>query len=116
MIGISFGEYLNKWDLIAQRPDLKDELKGYTLPTTLQRFRFGHVVDAQTSNADLIPVYTLIHRKTQSCPKGRLTQFIDTDTWILDTALPYDEIPLYPCMPDVMPFNNWGCYSHDIAL
>lgn len=101
-------EYLNKWDLIAQRPDLKEELKGYTLPTTLQRFRFGHIVDAQTSNADLIPVYTLIHRKTQACPKGRLTQFVDADTWILDTALPYDEIPLYPCMPDVMPFNNWG--------
>lgn len=101
-------EYLNKWDLIAQRPDLKDELKGYSLPTTLQRFRFGHVVDAQTSNADLIPVYTLIHRKTQACPKGRLTQFVDSDTWIVDTALPYDEIPLYPCMPDVMPFNNWG--------
>lgn len=101
-------EYLNKWDLIAQRPDLRDELKGYTLPTTLQRFRFGHIVDAQTSNADLIPVYTLIHRKTQACPKGRLTQFIDSDTWILDTALPYDEMPLYPCMPDVMPFNNWG--------
>lgn len=101
-------EYLNKWDLIAQRPDLMDELKGYTLPTTLQRFRFGHIVDAQSSNADLIPVYTLIHKKTQSCPKGRLTQYVDGDTWILDTALPYDEIPLYPCMPDVVPFNNFG--------
>lgn len=102
-------EYLNKWDLIAQRPDLMEQLKGYTLPTTLQRFRFGHIVDAQTSNADLIPVYTLIHRKTQACPKGRLTQYVDSDTWILDTALPYDEIPLYPCMPDIMPFNNFGC-------
>lgn len=102
-------EYLNKWDLIAQRPDLRDDLKGYSLDTTLQRFRFGHIVDAQTSNADLIPVYTLIHRKTQSCPKGRLTQYVDNKTWILDTALPYDEIPLYPCMPDVMPFNNFGC-------
>ncbi len=101
-------EYLNKWDLIAQRPDLKDDLKGYSLPTTLQRFRFGHVVDAQTSNADLVPVYTLIHKKTQACPKGRLTQYVDAETWILDTALPYDEIPVYPCMPDVVPFNNFG--------
>lgn len=102
-------EYLNKWDLIAQRPDLMDQLKGYTLPTTLQRFRFGHIVDAQSANADLIPVYTLIHKKTPACPKGRLTQYVDSDTWILDTALPYDEIPVYPCMPDVMPFNNFGC-------
>lgn len=101
-------EYLNKWDLIAQRPDLKDDLKGYTMPTDLQRFRFGHIVDAQGSNDDLIPVYTLIHRKTPACPKGRLTQYIDAETWILDTALPYDEIPVYPCMPDTMPMNNFG--------
>lgn len=101
-------EYLNKWDMIAQRPDLEDELKGLSLPTTLQRFRFGHIVDAQTSNSDLIPVYTFIHRKTAACPKGRIVTYIDSDTWILDTALPYDEIPLYPMMPDVMPFNNFG--------
>lgn len=101
-------EYLNKWDLIAQRPDLEDELKGLSMPTTLQRFRFGHIVDAQTSNSDLIPVYTFIHRKTAACPKGRITQYIDSDTWILDTALPYDEIPLYPMMPDTMLFNNFG--------
>ncbi len=101
-------EYLNKWDLIAQRPDLEDDLKGLSMPTTLQRFRFGHIVDAQTSNSDLIPVYTFIHGKTAACPKGRLIQYIDAETWILDTALPYDEIPLYPMMPDTMPFNNFG--------
>lgn len=101
-------EYLNKWDLIAQRPDLTDELKGYSMPTTLQRFRFGHIVDAQTSNSDLIPVYTFVHRKTAACPEGRITQYIDSDTWILDTALPYDEIPLYPMLPDQTLFNNFG--------
>lgn len=101
-------EYLNKWDLIAQRPDLADELKGYSLPTTLQRFRFGHIVDAQTSNSDIIPVYTFIHRKTAACPEGRITQFVDSDTWLLDTALPYDEIPLYPMIPDQTILNNFG--------
>lgn len=101
-------EYLNKWDLIAQRPDLKDDLRGYSMPTTLQRFRFGHVVDAQTSNSDLIPVYTFVHAKTPACPKGRLVQYVDAETWILDTSLPYDEIPIYPMMPDTMPFNNFG--------
>jgi hypothetical protein len=101
-------EYLNKWDLISQRPDLEDELKGYSLPTTLQRFRFGHIVDAQTSNSDLIPVYTFVHRKTAACPNGRITQYVDSDTWLLDTALPYDEIPLYPMVPDQTLFNNFG--------
>jgi hypothetical protein len=101
-------EYLNKWDLIAQRPDLKDELKGYSMPTTLQRFRFGHIVDAQTSNSDLVPVYTFVHEKTAACPEGRITQYIDADTWLLDTAIPYDEIPLYPMVPDETILNNFG--------
>lgn len=101
-------EYLNKWDMIAQRPDLEDDLKGLSIPNTLQRFRFGHIIDSQTSNEDLIPVYTFIHKKTASCPNGRFVQYIDSDTHILDTGIPYDHIPLYPMLPEVSPFNNFG--------
>lgn len=101
-------EYLNKWDMIAQRPDLMDDIKGLSIPYTLQRYRFGHIIDSQTANDDLIPVYTLLHRKTASCPNGRLVQYIDETTWITDTAMPYDEIPLYPMLPETQPFNNFG--------
>lgn len=101
-------QYLNKWDMIAQRPDLEDEIKGLSIPYTLQRYRFGHIIDSQTANDDLIPVYTLIHRKTPSCPQGRLVQYIDETTYLTDTALPYDEIPLYPMLPENQPFNNFG--------
>ena len=101
-------EYLNKWDIIAQRPDLTDEIKGLSIPYTLQRYRFGHIIDSQTANDDLIPVYTLIHRKSAACPQGRLVQYVDETTWITDTALPYDEIPLYPMLPENQPFNNFG--------
>lgn len=101
-------EYLNKWDMIAQRPDLADQIKGLSIPNELQRYRFGHIVDNQTSNQDLIPVYTFLHRKTAACPQGRLVQYIDDTTWITDTAMPYDEIPLYPMLPENQPFNNFG--------
>lgn len=101
-------EYLNKWDLIAQRPDLKDDLMGLTIPTDLQRYRFGHIIDSQNSYFDLIPVYTFIHKKTPACPQGRVVQFIDSDTFILDTPLPYDDIPLYPMCPDIQPMQNFG--------
>ena len=101
-------EYLNKWDMIAVRPDLADDIKGLSIPYTLQRYRFGHIIDAQTSNDDLIPVYTFLHRKTAACPQGRLVQFIDDTTYIIDTAMPYDEIPLYPICPEIQPFNNFG--------
>lgn len=101
-------EYRNKWDLIAQRPDLKDDLMGLTIPSNLQRFRFGHIVDSQTSNTDLIPVYTFIHKKTAACPKGRFTQFVDSDTYILDSDLPYEKMPVFPMMPDIAPLSNFG--------
>jgi hypothetical protein len=101
-------QYLNKWDLISQRPDLEDEIKGLSIPNTLQRYRFGHIIDSQTANDDLIPVYTLLHAKTASCPEGRLVQFLDDTTWITDSSLPYDEIPLYPMLPEIQPFNNFG--------
>lgn len=101
-------QYLNKWDLIAQRPDLTDQIKGLSIPYTLQRYRFGHIIDSQTANDDLIPVYTLIGAKTASCPQGRLVQYVDETTWITDTGLPYDEITLYPMLPENQPFNNFG--------
>jgi hypothetical protein len=101
-------EYKNKWDLIAQRPDLEDQLKGLTITADLQRFRFGHILDAHSSMMDQIPVYTFIHAKTKAVPKGRIVQYVDKTTSILDTAMPYDEIPLYSLLPDVEPFANFG--------
>lgn len=101
-------QYLNKWDMIAQRPDLTDDIKGLSIPYTLQRYRFGHIIDSQTANDDLIPVYTFLHRKTAACPNGRLIQYLDDTTYITDTAMPYDEIPLYPMIPELQPFNNFG--------
>lgn len=119
-------QYKNKWDLIAQRPDLKDDLKGLTIPTDLQRYRFGHIIDSQTANDDLIPVYTFIHKKTAACPQGRIVEYIDSEVFILDTPLPYEGIPLYPMLPDITPFGNFGStimtslvklqYAYDKAL
>lgn len=101
-------QYESKWDLIAQRPDLYDEIKGLSIPYTLQRYRFGHIIDSQTANDDLVPTYTLLHRKTASCPEGRLVKYLDDTTWITDSGMPYDEMPLYPMLPENQPFNNFG--------
>lgn len=101
-------EYVNKWDIIASRPDLKDDLKGLYITQEMQRFRFGHMIDGSNSDKDLIPVYTLLHGKTKACPDGRFLQFIDDKTYILDTELPFDEIPAYPFYPDEEPEANFG--------
>ena len=101
-------EYLNKWDIIAARPDLKDKLAGLYIPQAMQRFRFGHIIDGSNADKDLIPVYTLLHAKTKACPEGRIVQFVDDETSILDTGLPTDEMTAYPFMPDEEPEANFG--------
>jgi hypothetical protein len=57
----------------------------------------------------LIPYYTLLHAKTKACPQGRIVEFLDDKTWILDTALPYDDISVYPYYADKQPLHNFGC-------
>ena len=101
-------EYINKWDIVAVRPDLKDKLAGMYIPQEMQRFRFGHMIDGSNSDKDLIPVYTLLHNKTKACPEGRWLQFVDDKTFVIDTALPFEEIPMYPFYPDEEPEANFG--------
>ena len=68
----------------------------------------------------------LFHKKTAACPQGRIVEYIDSKVYILDTPLPYEGIPLYPMLPDITPFGNFGStimtsliklqYAYDKAL
>lgn len=99
--------YVNKWDLISKRPDLKDKISGLSIPSDLQRFRFGHLIDVGGANDDLVPEYTFVHKKTAALPTGRITVFVE-DAVVLDAELPYDDIPLKRLSPDNVISNNFG--------
>lgn len=100
-------EYVNKWDLIAQRPDLEDQIKGEGISANLQRFRFGHLLDESSSMDDLVPKYTFVHKRTPALPEGRLVEYVG-DTAILDSALPYDDMPVLRFTPSDILQNNFG--------
>lgn len=100
-------EYVNKWNLIAQRPDLADEIRGESIGADLQRFRFGHMVDEQGEMDDLIPKYTFIHEKTAAMPNGRIVEFVG-DAVILDSALPFDKMTVLRFTPSNVIQNNFG--------
>ena len=100
-------EYVNKWNLIAQRPDLKDEIIGETIGSDLQRFRFGHMVDENGSMDDLVPKYTFIHEKTAAMPQGRIVEYVG-DAVILDSALPFDKMTILRFTPSNVIQNNFG--------
>lgn len=80
----------NKWELMAQYPDLADQIaevsndKDRTYETA-----FDDVCD------DDIPVYEFFHKKIPSTlPEGRYVMFCGTDIALQDMALPYTELPI----------------------
>ncbi len=100
-------EYVNKWDLIAQRPDLKDEIMQESIGSDLQRFRFGHLLDESSDMSDLVPKYTFIHEKTPAMPEGRILEYVG-ETAILDSGLPFDKMTVLRFTPSNVIQNNFG--------
>ena len=100
-------EYVNKWDLVAQRPDLADEIMGESIGSDLQRFRFGHQLDESSDMEDLVPKYTFIHRKTAAMPEGRVVEYVG-ETLLLDSGLPYDAMTVLRFTPSNIIQNNFG--------
>jgi hypothetical protein len=43
--------------------------------------------------SDLIPVYTLMHKKTDALPEGRIATFLSEDILLYAAPLPYEDIP-----------------------
>lgn len=100
-------EYVNKWNLSAQRPDLKDEICGESIGSDLQRYRFGHMVDEGGEMDDLVPKYTFVHEKTAALPEGRIVEFVG-DAVILDSGLPVDKVTILRFTPNNVIQNNFG--------
>ena len=100
--------YNNKWDLIAEHEDLRDELlaeSNYDYEKT-DSFRL-QITNNEDEQSDELPVYTLYHNKTPAMPEGRLVIF--TKSIILfDGPLPYDEMPLKSIMPAVLHESCFG--------
>lgn len=109
-------DYKNKWDFIAEYPEKADDIKGLTIDSNLQRFRFGHMhYESSGQDTDIIPVYTFIHKKTPAVPNGRIVKFLDEDTILFDSPLPYQEFPVFRLSPSDKISNNAG-YSVAIDL
>ena len=88
--------FINRWDLIAKYPDLKEEILHIPTKTTEDRVRFGSRYIEET---DLIPVYEFYHKKSEALPEGRYCMFVSAEAIFYDGELPYKRIPLFPIKP-----------------
>lgn len=88
--------FKNKFDLIAKYPEMKEEILKIRTKSDLQSYRLSLTSIDDTVD---IPVYEFYHRRTESMPDGRYLLYLDTDTVLMDTAMPYRSLPVYSIMP-----------------
>ncbi len=100
----------NKWDLIAKYPAMADKIKKLSLdPSDESNLRLLNSPD--WNNSDLIPVYTFRHDKTAALPGGKYVQYLDDETWLINSDLPYKTKNVFACYTEPQEDSCFG-YSH----
>ncbi|HYD02002.1 MAG TPA: hypothetical protein VEB22_12310, partial [Phycisphaerales bacterium] len=100
LVGIS----RNRWDLIAQHPQLEAEIRS--LPSVKPRYSFE-----EFTSQDRVRVYEFYHRSTPSLPQGRHVAFASPTAVFYNDVNPYGAdpdnpeggqrfIPVVPCQPE----------------
>lgn len=90
--------FRNRFDLAAQYEELADKIlevdtKSEEYNDKERRTRY---LWSTKGESDDIPVYTFYHRQSNILPEGRMVSFVDNeDTVLIDTALPYKQVPVY---------------------
>lgn len=98
--------FQNKWDLIAQYPQFKDDIMRAAWALTDRRnAKFGY---SAVNHRDLVPTFEFFHDKTQAVPQGRQTLLLDPDTILFDGPLAYGIRPVYRCAYAELRNNPFG--------
>lgn len=90
----------NRFNLMAKYPELADKIRGIPSKSTSTVYRLGVWSNDDT---DDIPTYEFFHRRTEAMPDGRYLLFLSTDCILLDTKMPYRQLPVFRISPaDIM--------------
>jgi hypothetical protein len=103
----------NKYDLAARFPDQADEILMADDEHNEQRVLISHNQMGKAKRSpDHVATYLFMHRKSAVLPQGRYVLFCG-DARLIDTELPYEEIPVYR----IAPSNIEGtCLAYTIAF
>lgn len=88
--------FKNRFDLAAKYPEFRDKI--LSLPTKAQlqglsNFSFSF------DETDLIPIYEFYHKRTESMSDGRYLLYLSADIALLDSPMPYRNLPVYSIAP-----------------
>ncbi len=88
----------NKWDLIAQHPELAEEI--LKVPTVQEYHGINIYSSQQNVDDDYIFCYELYHKPTPAMPQGRMLFYATEKAVFYDGINQYGCIPVEPCMPE----------------
>lgn len=88
--------FKNRFDVAAKYPELKDKILALPTKSDLLEYTgFQYSYD----ETDLIPVYEFYHKRTESMPDGRYMLYLDKNVVLLDSPMPYRNLPVYCIAP-----------------
>jgi len=97
----------NRWDLIAQFPDMKEDI--LRIPRIGVRDRiYDTTTQAQIEQEDMIYVYEVYHKPTPAMPQGRMLFYSDEHTIYYDGPNAYECIPIVPIRPENVHMLGFG--------
>jgi len=88
----------NRWDLIAEYPDLRDKISA--LPSVRSGVLSYYKDSYEEKDDDLVYVYELYVRPSPALPSGRMMMFSDRDTIYFDGNNAYKTIPVEPMISE----------------
>lgn len=97
--------FKNRFDIIAKYPELRSEILSIQTKSETFSTRLGSFSNDET---DDIPVYHFFHKPTESLPEGRYIQFCSDQSILIDTKLPYREIPVWRIVPSEILGTSYG--------
>ena len=89
--------FKNKFDIAAKYPEKAEEIMSLKSKNQEQsgiRATLSYIDDTVE-----VPVYEFFHKKTESIPEGRYLLYVDTNIALMDTPMPYRNLPIYRISP-----------------
>jgi len=88
--------FKNRYDLMAKYPEMADKIRA--VPTKSSTDGYSRALWSNDDTDD-IAVMEFFHEQTEALPDGRYLLFCNDDCVLLDTRMPYRQIPVFRISP-----------------
>jgi hypothetical protein len=107
-------DWVNRYDVAARYPALSDQIVELKSEFSREQSTSTNSIEAERSLGsseeakELIPLWTLYHRRSDALPNGKIAMFLSSDIMLYEGGLPYREVPLTPICPGKMLRTPYG--------